>query len=178
MGGQGHDKDTLEGFFDLLGEDRCAQIRLVSCDAGDWIGDVVRLHCKNANICLDAFHLVRWVTDALDEVRRQTWNEARRAGMHAHARDLKHARYALRKNPEDLTARQQAKLAWVSKVNRRLYHACLLNEQFRAIIAVKGRPALVAVLTLGPAIIAGATVSNALLHVGLAETTRHHRTLR
>jgi transposase len=139
---KGHDKDTLEGFFDLLGEDRCAQIRLVSCDAAEWIGDVVGLRCKNATVCLDAFHLVKWVTDALDEVRRETWNQARRAGMRAHARDLKHARYALWKNPEDLTARQEAKLAWVAKVNRRLYRAYLLKEQFRAITALKGRRAL------------------------------------
>jgi transposase len=139
---KGHDKDTLEGFFDALGGQRCAQIRLVSCDAAEWIGDVVRLRCTNATICLDAFHLVRWVTEALDEVRRETWNEARRAGMRAHARDLKGARYALWKNPEDLTARQEAKLAWVAKVNRRLYRAYLLKEQFRAIIAIKGRRAL------------------------------------
>ncbi|MFN2502975.1 MAG: ISL3 family transposase [Acidimicrobiales bacterium] len=140
---KGHDKATLEGFFDLLGDGRCAQVRLVSCDAAEWIGDVVAARCKNATICLDAFHLVKWVTEALDEVRRETWNDARRAGMRAHARDLKGARYALWKNPEDLTARQEAKLAWVAKVNGRLYRAYLLKEQFRRIVAVKGVRALV-----------------------------------
>jgi transposase len=135
---KGRDKKTLEGFFDSLGDDRCAQIRLVSCDAAEWIGDVVRARCENATVCLDAFHLVKWVTDALDEVRRETWNDARRSGMKAHARDLKGARYALWKNPEDLTDRQSAKLAWVAKVNQRLYRAYLLKEQFRAIIRVKG----------------------------------------
>lgn len=139
---KGRDKKTLEGFFDALGDQRCAQIRLVSCDAAEWIGDVVRARCEGATVCLDAFHLVRWVTDALDEVRRETWNDARRSGMKAHARDLKGARYALWKNPEDLTARQEAKLAWIAKVNRRLYRAYLLKEQFRAIIAVKGVRAL------------------------------------
>ena len=140
---KGRDKATLGGFFDLLGDDRCAEIRLVSCDAADWIGDVVNRRCPNATICLDAFHLVKWVTDALDEVRRETWNQARHAGMRTHARDLKHARYALWKNPEDLTARQGAKLAWIARVNRRLYRAYLLKEQFRAIIAVKGHRSLV-----------------------------------
>ncbi len=105
---KGHDKKTIEGFFDLLGEQRCA----------------------------------KWVTDALDQVRRETWNEARRSGMTAHARDLKHARYALWKNPEDLTERQGAKLAWIAKVNSRLYRAYLLKEQIRAIIVVKGERAL------------------------------------
>lgn len=139
---KGHDKQTLAGFFDLLGEERSARIRLVSCDAQEWISDVVRARCVNATICLDAFHLVKWVTDALDEVRRETWNDARRSGMRTHARDLKGARYALWKNPEDLTEHQQAKLAWIAKVNGRLYRAYLLKEQFRAIIAIKGDRAL------------------------------------
>jgi transposase len=63
--------------------------------------------------------------------------------MRTHARDLKGARYALWKNPEDLSPRQGAKLAWVAKVNRRLYRAYLLKEQFRLIIATKGVRALV-----------------------------------
>jgi transposase len=92
---RGHDNKTLEGFFDALGDDRCAQIRLVSCDAAEWIGDAVAARSENATVCLDAFHLTKWVTDALDEVRRDTWNDARRAGMRTHARGLKHARYAL-----------------------------------------------------------------------------------
>jgi transposase len=140
--GVGRDKATLGVFFDQLGDKRCRKVRLVSADAAEWIGDVVRERCPKATLCLDAFHLVRWVTDALDEVRRDTWNEARRAGMKAHARDLKGARYALWKNPEDLTERQEAKLAWVAKINGRLYRAYLLKEQFRQIIRLKGRRAL------------------------------------
>jgi len=64
--------------------------------------------------CADAFHIVAWAGDALELVRRQTWNTARKAGMSVHARDLKGARYAPRKNPDRLTDRQQAKLAWVA----------------------------------------------------------------
>lgn len=135
---KGRDKATLHGFFDALGEHRCGQVRLVSCDAANWIGPVVADRCPNAKVCLDAFHLVQWVTEALDEVRRDTWNEARRGGMKAHARDLKGARYALWKNPEDLTANQSKKLAWVAKVNGRLYRAYLMKEQFREIVRLKG----------------------------------------
>ena len=48
------------------------------------------------------------------------WNAARRGGQTAVARELKDARFAIWKNPEDLTMRQQAKLALVEKTNRRL----------------------------------------------------------
>jgi transposase len=134
----GRDKRTLTEFFEALGEQRCERVRLVSADAAEWISSVVAERCPNATLCLDAFHIVAWATDALDEVRRDTWNEARKAGMRGHAGDLKGARYALWKNPENLTERQRLKLAWVAKVNGRLYRAYLLKEQLRMALHVKG----------------------------------------
>ncbi len=138
----GRDKKTLCGFFDLLGDDRCSKVRLVSADAAEWIGDVVAERCKKATLCTDGFHVVAWATDALDEVRREVWNTARRQGMRAYARELKGCRYALWKNPEDLTEHQQAKLAWISAANTRLYRAYLLKEQLRQAIRLKGRRAI------------------------------------
>jgi transposase len=138
----GKTKKTLEGFFDLVGEQRCKKIALVSADAAEWIGEVVAERCANATLCTDGFHVVKWATDALDDVRREVWNQARRSGMAAHADELKGARYALWKNPEDLTERQEAKLAWIATVNTRLYRAYLLKEQLRAIIRIKGRRGL------------------------------------
>ena len=84
-----------------------------------------------------------WATKALDVVRRDVWNDARRSGMAGHAAELKGCRYALWKNPEDLTVRQGAKLAWIAATNTRLYRAYLLKEQLRAVFQVKGVPALV-----------------------------------
>src|SRR5659263_595543 len=52
-----------------------------------------------------------------------TKNTARKEGFGGHARDLKHARYALWKNPEDLTEKQAGKLGWAAKVKHRLYRA-------------------------------------------------------
>jgi transposase len=31
--------------------------------------------------CADPFHVVKWATEALDEVRRQAWNDARHSGQ-------------------------------------------------------------------------------------------------
>ena len=144
----GRDKATLETFFDALGEERSAQITHVSADGADWISTVVAERCPNAVRCADPFHVVRWATDALDEVRRQAWNEARgavtqrRAGRASgHAKTLKHARYALWKNPENLTARQQAKLAWVAKTDPRLHRAYLLKEGLRLVFQLPAEEA-------------------------------------
>jgi len=49
------------------------------------------------------------------------------------AMQLKGCRYALWKNPEDLTERQAAKLAWIARHNSRLYRAYLLKEHLRLV---------------------------------------------
>lgn len=134
----GRDQKTLEKFFDKLGAERCAKITLVSADAAEWIANVVADRCKNAELCMDPFHVVQWATKALDEIRREVWNAARRDGQKALAKELKNARYALWKNPEDLTERQTAKLADIAKTNQRLYRAYLLKEQLRQVFALKG----------------------------------------
>ncbi|GGM35237.1 ISL3 family transposase [Microbacterium saperdae] len=151
----GRDKATLGGFFDALeasGQGRCAQITHVSADGADWIGAVVEEKCPNAIRCADPFHVVKWATEALDEVRRGAWNDARRqarteparsVGRPRHdaptrpasdrARGLKGARYALWKNPDNLTDRQAEKLAWIAKTDPRLHRAYLLKEGLRLV---------------------------------------------
>ena len=75
-------------------------------------------------------------TDALDEIRREVWNQARKQGEVAVAKDLKGARFALWKNPENLTGRQQLKLADIQATNEPLYRGYLLKEQLRAFYRV------------------------------------------
>ena len=134
----GRDSTTLEKFFDSLGVQRCAQITLVSADAAEWIATVVAARCQNAELCLDPFHIVAWATKALDEVRREVWNAARKGGQKTVAKELKNARFALWKNPGDLTERQACTLAGIAKTNAPLYRAYLLKEQLRQVFQLKG----------------------------------------
>jgi len=122
--------------MDALGPERCAQLELVSADMASWISGPIAERCPNAVRCVDPFHVVALATDALDEIRREVWNEARKAGQTAVARGLKGARFALWKNPENLTRRQRAKLSAVQQTNQRLYRAYLLKEQLREIYRV------------------------------------------
>lgn len=109
---------------------------------GEWIADETRANCPGVIVCIEPFHVAQWATDALDVVRRQTWNDARKKGMTAEARQLKGARFALWRNPEDLTERQQAKLSWIKTTNNPLYRAYLLKEQLRQILHVKHERAI------------------------------------
>lgn len=133
---------TLSGFFELLGDERCQQIELVSADMGAWIAKAVAKHCPDAVLCVDPFHVIKLATEALDVVRREVWNEARRTGHRQLAKDLKGSRFALWKNPENLTERQQTKLASIQATNRPLYRAYLLKEQLRQIYRLPADAAL------------------------------------
>ena len=88
--------------------------------------------------------MVAWATSALDEVRRQVWRDARKIGVTSTMKRIKGCRYALLKNPGNLTATQRDSLARVQTVNKTLYRAYLLKEQFRLIWQLRGQDALAA----------------------------------
>ena len=140
----GRDKETLRKFFELLGPERSAGIRLVSADAAEWIATVVAEHSPHATLCADPFHMVAWATTALDEVRRQLWRDAKRIGAPSLVTRIKGCRYALLKNPQNLTENQRVSLARVAAVNKSLYRAYLLKEEFRLIFQLRGADAIVA----------------------------------
>lgn len=168
----GHDEETLKKFFDLLGPERSSRIRLVSSDAAAWIHNVVRERTPNARLCLDPFHVVQWATKALDEVRRSVWNQLRKSGQKERAKALKSARWALWKNPGDLTEDQQATLSRIERDNKPLFRAYLLKEELRSVFQ-EPDPEL-AKLTLDD-MIAWASRSRLPPFVKLARTLRKHR---
>jgi transposase len=126
-------REVVLQFLDLLGPERCHQIELVSCDMAHWIAGPIAERCPNAIRCVDPFHVVQLATTALDDVRREVWREARKQKNMTLAHELKGARFAVWKNPENLTDRQQAKLARIQQTNQPLYRAYLLKEQLRHI---------------------------------------------
>jgi transposase len=136
----GRNSETLGGFFDALGPERSAQLTHVTADRAEWIHSVVAERAPKEALCLDPFHIVAWATKALDQVRRQAWNQLRSGCDAAAAAELKGTRWALVKNPSDLTPEQRGSLAVIAKTNARLYRAYLLKEQLRMAFAAKGKP--------------------------------------
>jgi transposase len=131
--GKNRNQETLGRFFDDLGAERAGQLTHVSADGAEWIHDVVGARAPHAVLCLDAFHVVAWATEALDQVRRAMVNRLRAGGHHEEATALKGSRWALLKNPPNLTGDQRTTLAGIAKANGGLYRAYLLKEQLRAI---------------------------------------------
>lgn len=136
-GAKGKDAKTLDAFFDELGPERSAQLSAVSLDLGPAYIKSVQAegHAPQAVVCADPFHLVKLVGEALDEVRRELWNQLRRLPDDRWARDFKGSRWALLKNPEDLTDTQAAQLARIRRNRGTIWRAYEMKEQFRAILA-------------------------------------------
>ena len=132
--GVGRNKASIEAFLEELGPERRKRLTHVSCDGAEWIHDTIRERCPNAVICLDAFHVVRWAQDAVDEIRRELWNAERKDGDKQAAKLVKGTRWALLKNPEKLTDKQAATLKTLEKTNAPLYRAYLLKEQLRELL--------------------------------------------
>ena len=129
--GKGANQDTLRSFFDALGPQRCARLTHVSCDGAEWMHDVVTERAPQAEICLDPFHVVAWATKALDNLRRRLAGQLRGQGRPEQAATLKNSRWALLKNPRELTNVQKGTLAGIRADNEPLYRGYLLKEQLR-----------------------------------------------
>ena len=136
-GAEGKDTATLDAFFDELGKTRSAGLQAVSMDMGPAFLKSVRAngHAPQAVICIDPFHAVKLVGDALDKVRRTTWNELRQLPDQGAAKKFKGARWSLLKRPENLTDDQAATLRQLRNRGGELWRAYRLKESFRAIFS-------------------------------------------
>ena len=125
--GEGRCQATVEAFFRDLGPERAKALTHVSADGADWIHPVVRERAPQAQICLDAFHVVKWAGEKLDELRRRLAGELRAAGRGDEAAALGSGMWALRKDQKKLTPGQRGTLAQIAVTNKPLYRGYLMN---------------------------------------------------
>jgi len=156
---EGYGKEVLELFFKELTEEQRASIQVVTGDGAKWITDCVAEYCPNADRCVDPFHVVEWANGAIDSVRLDAWRRARialadlvrqekaarKSGQDttdakarikqakAEVEDLKRSKYPLGKNPENLTVKQQERLALIQAKDPKLRRAHELKEELRLI---------------------------------------------
>ena len=136
-GQEGKDTATLDRFFDELGPARAEEITAMSMDMGPAFDKSARKagHATQAIICYDPFHVVQLATTALEKVRRQVWQDLRRLPDQDAARRFKGARWALLKNPCDLTDDQAATLRKLKRKGGEPWRAYALKEALRAVFA-------------------------------------------
>jgi transposase len=127
----GKDAATVLRFFAELGPERTAQIEMITIDMSNAFKSAVAEAAPHAQVVFDRFHVQRLAHDALDKVRREQVREL--AGTDD-AAAVKKTRFALQKNPWNLSQSDHAKLADVQRSNKKLYRAYLLKETLADIL--------------------------------------------
>lgn len=128
--GEGKSADTLNEFFKALGPERCKKLEAVTIDMSGAFIKAVSEASPQAQIIFDRFHVQRLAHQAVDEVRREEVRKAKAADKSK----LKHTRWALQKNPWNLTSLQRGKLAELEQSNTPIYRAYLLKESLLGIL--------------------------------------------
>jgi transposase len=126
LGGQGRSEEDMKLFFDTLGTERCKTIGLAVMDMWKPYRNVTTQQAPGARIVFDKFHVLRHLSNALDEVRRSEYkrvNEKER-------RFIKGQRYTLLSHKAHLDIEGRRALRMLLKANKRLHKAYLLKESF------------------------------------------------
>lgn len=125
--GKDRKRETLEAFFDDLGDRRSGNIEAVCMDMWRPYRQVVEDRAPQATICFDRFHVVRHLNAAVDEVRRSLMRKL--AGPAKYL--VKGTRFVLLKNPWNLTPKQKQSLSALVHRNHPLSRAWYLKEDFQ-----------------------------------------------
>jgi transposase len=124
--GHGRDRETLAGFFTKLGPRRAGRLEAVTMDMAQGYIAAVTTHAPQATIVFDRFHIERYLTWAVDEVRKQEfW---RRGG--AYRKAVRGKRFLLLRKHRRVHWRRRGDLALLLVLNQRLFRAYVAKEQF------------------------------------------------
>ena len=102
------------------------QIEWACCDMSETYIGAIRAHCPKAKLVLDRFHIVKALSNAMDQVRKQEWRQATGAEKKA----LKGLRWVLFKHPANRTPEDKRILTMIRKSNRRVFRASVLKDEF------------------------------------------------
>lgn len=114
-------KSLLNG---ALSEEQKSQVKTISMDMWPAFMASAQEQLPAAEIVHDKFHLIQYLNQAIDKVRR------REVKKH---QELKHSRYVLLKNAENLSAKQQVKFETIRQANFEVSRAWQARENFKAV---------------------------------------------
>lgn len=119
---------TLLGFFRWFGKERTKQLRFICSDMWKPYLKVIAKKAEHAIHILDRFHIMASLSKAIDQVRAEETRQLKREGYEP---VLTKTRWLLLKRPENLTAKQEPKLAELLRYNLKSVRSYLLKEEFQ-----------------------------------------------
>lgn len=73
---ENHGYEVFKQFCEALSKEECEAIEVVAGDGARWIDQCQKEYFRNARRCVDFFHVVGWINEALDKVRNQARSQA------------------------------------------------------------------------------------------------------
>lgn len=119
---------TLLRFFRWFGKERSQGLKYLCSDMWKPYLKVIAKKAGQAVHVLDRFHIMSHFSKALDEVRAQEVRELKAKGYEP---VLTKTRWLLLKRPENLSEKQQPRLAELLEYNLRSVRSYLLKEEFQ-----------------------------------------------
>ena len=126
IGGTGRTKEDMDLFFAEIGVERSKTIELAVMDMWKAFRNSTHEHASQARIVFDKFHVLRHLSNALDEVRRQEYKRVNDKDR----KYIKGQRYTLLSHMANLDTDGRRSLKLLLKANTRLHKAYLLKESF------------------------------------------------
>lgn len=118
-------KETLDSFFNEIGEVKSYKIKLAVLDMWDPYIASIKDHCPRADMVFDKFHIIKKVNQALDEIRKKEFADA----TVKEKLNMKRKRFIILKRHKNLSETQLERLDELMKNNETLYKSYLLKEQ-------------------------------------------------
>lgn len=129
--GKGNSRESIRSFFEALGA-QCQQIEAVAMDMNTAFDLEVKLHCPQAEVVYDLFHVVaRYGRDVVDRIRVDQANALRHDK--SARKVVKQSRWLLLRNKENLKAEQQVHLDELLAANQPLSTVYLLKDALKDI---------------------------------------------
>ncbi len=130
--GRGHTRESLRPFFELLGPEGCRAIKAVVMDMSAAYENEVRLHCPQADIVFDLFHVVaKYGREVIDRVRVDEANRLRQSGRKARY-VVKSCRWLLLRNKENVTRPEdRVRLRELLAANKALWTVYVLKDDLK-----------------------------------------------
>ena len=126
LGCEGRKEEHMDVFFKEIRPERCRGIRLAVMDMWKPFKYSTQNHASQAEIIYDKFHVLKHLSEALDQVRRMEYKRVSEKDR----RFIKGQRYTLLSKKANLTLEGRRSLHLLLKVNRRLNKAYILKESF------------------------------------------------
>ncbi len=126
IGGASRAKEDLDLFFAEIGSERSKMIELAVMDMWKPFRKSTVEHAPQARIVFDKFHVLRHLSNALDDVRRSEYSRVNGKER----KFIKGQRYTLLSHKANLDTDGQRSLKLLLKANKRLHKAYLLKEAF------------------------------------------------